>query len=60
MSRDRVADLMNLGMIQERFNQLVEELVSHPDIVDSEFVMEVTDVLNVALESLAERRLGDS
>lgn len=60
MSSDRIADLVNLGMIQERFNQVVEELVSHPDIADSEFVMEVTDVLNVALENLAERKLGES
>jgi hypothetical protein len=60
MSSDRIADLVNLGMIEDRFNQLVEELCTHPDIADNEFLMEVTDVLNVALENLAERRLGES
>ena len=60
MSNDVIADLVNLGMIQERFGELVEELSTHPDIVDNEFIMEVTDVLSFALDNLAERRLGST
>jgi hypothetical protein len=58
MSNENVIDLTGLGMIQEQFDGLVKVLLSHKDIVDDEFILEVTDILNLALEGLAVRKLS--
>jgi len=54
MNFDKVEELIKLGIIQDRLETVIDELLTK-GIGDIEFIEELTDVCNIAVENLAER-----